>query len=130
MGLKNSKEKKQSNTNQSQPYLTINQSKINQSSINQLERYQTNTNQSKREYLKFISQIKAHKDWIKSVKIFPSGNIISVSDDRSIKIFDGLNYKLLQNIENAHNNSVINLFIKDENNFASYSDDRNINIWN
>jgi hypothetical protein len=30
MGLKNSKKKKQSNTNQSQPYLTINQSKINQ----------------------------------------------------------------------------------------------------
>ncbi len=77
MGQNNSKIK-QSKTNQSQPYLTINQSKNNQSNFNQLERYQSITNQSKRDYLKFISY-KAHKDWIKSVKIFSSRNITPVS---------------------------------------------------
>ena len=66
---------------------------------------------------------------MKSVKIFPSGNIISVSDDKSINIFDGTNYKILQSIKNAHNDSIINISIKDENNFATCSDDKCINIW-
>ena len=104
MGKTNSKKKQpkinKSKTNQSKRYQKINQSEIdqsksNQSSINQSEIYQSkinqsNINQSKRDYLKFISSIKAHNDWIKSVKIFPSGNIISVSSDKSIKIFDGI----------------------------------------
>ena len=121
MGQKNFKKKqfkiKKSNTNQS------NINKLN-NNINQSE-----INESKINYLKYISSIKEHKDWIKSVKILPSANIISVSDDKSIKIFNGLNYKIIQNIENAHKNSIINLFIKDENNFATFSDDRCINIW-
>ena len=73
--------------------------------------------------------IKKHNDWVKSVKIFPSGNIISVSYDRSINIFDGNNFKILQNIKNVHNDNYINLSIKDENNFATCSHDRCINIW-
>ena len=114
----------QSNKNQLKINQTINQSNINQLNINQLD-----INQLKNNYLQYISSIKAHKDWIKSVKILPSGDIISVSGDKSIKIFDGLNYKIIQNIENAHKNDIINLFIKDENNFATCSEDKCINIW-
>ena len=138
MGQKNFKKKqfkiKKSNTNQSninqsnKNQLKINQT-INQSNINQLNINQLEINQSKINYLKYNSSIKGHKDWIKSVKILPSGNIISVSDDCSIKIFNRLNYKIIQNIENAHKNSIINLFIKDENNFATCSEDKCINIW-
>ena len=76
-----------------------------------------------------LNTIKEHKDWIESVKIFPSGNIISASDDCSIKIYDGINYKILQNIEKAHQNVIFNIYIKDENNFASCSSDRYIKIW-
>ena len=79
--------------------------------------------------LKQIFSIKEHNDWVESVKIFPSGNIISVSYDRSINIFDGNNYNILQNITNAHNQNIIYLAIKDENNFATCSYDRCISIW-
>ena len=66
--------------------------------------------------LKYINSIKPHKSYINSVSIFPSGNIISVSEDKSIKIHD-IHLNELQNIENAHNDSIINVEVKDENNF-------------
>ena len=80
-------------------------------------------------YITHLNTIKEHKDWIESVKIFPSGNIISASYDCSIKIYDGINYNILQNIEKAHQNVIFNIYIKDENNFASCSLDRYIKIW-
>ena len=86
-------------------------------------------NQSNNIKLKKIFKINFHEDWIRSVHIFPSGNIISVSDDKSINIFDGSTYKIIQNIPYAHTHYIINLSIKDENNFATCSLDYNINIW-
>ena len=79
--------------------------------------------------LEKIFLINNHTDWVESVKIFPSGNIISVSDDRSINIFDGNNFNILQNIKNAHYSNIINISIKDENNFATCSNDKSIKIW-
>ena len=38
--------------------------------------------------LKNITSIHCHNDWITSVSIFPSGNIISTSNDKSIIIYD------------------------------------------
>ena len=72
--------------------------------------------------------IKAHKDWINSIQIFPLGNIISVSNDRTIKIFD-INFKILQNIKNAHDDYITYVDIKDENNFITCSWDQKIKIW-
>ena len=80
-------------------------------------------------YIKLNKTIKDHIDWIKSVKIFPSGNLVSVSDDSSIIIYNGLQYNVIQNIRNAHENSIINVSIKDDNNFITCSDDTNIHIW-
>ena len=80
-------------------------------------------------YIKLNKTIKDHIDWIKSVKIFPSGNLVSVSDDSSIIIYNGLQYNLIQHIRNAHENNIINISIKDDNNFITYSDDINIHIW-
>ena len=38
--------------------------------------------------LQNINSIQPHNDWINSLSIFPSGNIISVSADKSIIIYD------------------------------------------
>ena len=72
---------------------------------------------------------KAHKDYIYSLSIFPSGNIISVSKDKSIKIYDN-KFNIIQNISNAHEESITYVSIKDENNFVTCSSDQNIKIWN
>jgi WD40 repeat protein len=108
-----------------------NKSMTNQQNVNKSKENDLNINQIQinNPYLKYFNSIKEHNDWIESVKIFPSGNIISVSDDCSIKIFDGLNYKIIQNIKYSHKLPIMNIYIKDEYNFATCSEDKNINIW-
>ena len=78
--------------------------------------------------LQNINSIQPHNGYIRTVTSFPSGNIISVSDDKSINIYDN-NLNILQRIENAHDDSIIYVEIKDENNFITCSDDKNIKLW-
>ena len=78
--------------------------------------------------LKQIYSIEAHNDSINSLSQFPSGNLISVSSDKSIKIYDN-NFNIIQNISNAHDKDIIDLNIKDENNFVTCSLDQNIKTW-
>ena len=78
--------------------------------------------------LKKINTINDHNDWINYVSTFPLGNIISVSYDKSIKIYD-INFNILQNIKNAHNDVIFNVDIKDENNFVTCSRDKCIKTW-
>ena len=78
--------------------------------------------------LKKINSINAHSDSIKSVQNFSSGNIISVSKDKSIKILNQ-QYYILQTIENAHSENITYIDIKDENNFVTSSWDRSIKTW-
>ena len=78
--------------------------------------------------LKMINSINFHNDEINSMSIFPSGNLISVSDDKSIKIYDN-NFNILQSIENAHDDSIDYVDIKDENNFVTCSKDKTIKTW-
>ena len=70
--------------------------------------------------LKNINSFKMHKYSVNKVSIFNSGNIISVSEDKSIKIYDN-HFNILQDIQNAHNNSIFYVDIKDENNFITSS---------
>ena len=70
--------------------------------------------------LKNIKSFKMHKYSVNKVSIFNSGNIISVSEDKSIKIYDN-HFNLLQDIQNAHNKSIFYVDIKDENNFITSS---------
>ena len=82
--------------------------------------------------LKKIKKIKAHNDIVTSVSIFPiSQNIISVGyeNDKTIKIWDK-NFKLIQKIEQAHETSLSDIDIKDENNFATSCWHSIIKIWN
>ena len=76
-----------------------------------------------------VNSIKAHNHRVSCVSIFPSGNFISVSCDKTIKIWDKINYTLLQCIEEAHNDYINYTSIKDENSFATCSRDQNIKIW-
>ena len=75
-----------------------------------------------------ITSIQCHNDWITSVSSFPSGNLISVSSDQSIIIYD-IFFKIIQHIKNAHDDSITYIEIKDENNFITCSDDKNIKLW-
>ncbi len=133
MGQKNTKKNRQKmeklNINNQQN--VYNNKMTNQQNVNKSKENDLNINQKQinNPYLKYLNSIKEHNDWIESVKMFPSGNIISVSDDCSIKIFDGLNYKILQNMEYSHKEAIMNIYIKDENNFVTCSSDKNINIW-
>ena len=82
--------------------------------------------------IKKIKSIKAHKDIITSISFFPiSENIISVGFgiDKSIKIWDK-NFNLIQKIKNAHDSSISDIDIKDENNFATSCWKSIIKIWN
>ncbi len=68
---------------------------------------------------------KEHNNHIIFMSGFPSGNIISVTKDKSIHIYDN-NLNILQDIQNAHEDLICCIDIKDENNFVTCSNDKNI----
>ena len=68
--------------------------------------------------LKQTNSFNPHNDTINDLISFPSGNIISVSFDKSIKIYDN-KFNIIQNIVNAHDDYIIDVSIKDENNFVT-----------
>ena len=109
----------------------INEDKINEieNKIQKLEK-QLNKNKIQLTHcnLKQINSISPHNDTINDLISFPSGNIISVSFDKSIKIYDN-KFNIIQNISNAHDDYIIDVSIKDENNFITCSSDKNIKIW-
>ena len=78
-----------------------------------------NKNKTK-QILSLQKSIKSHNKKITSLSIFPSGKIISISYDKSIKIYNS-NFIIIQNITEAHMNEITCLSIKDENNFLTGS---------
>ena len=85
-------------------------------------------NLNKTYQMKMIESIYTNNNYVYSISIFPSGNIVSVLNDKSIKIYD-IHYKLIQNIKNAFLGPINYVDIKDENNFVACSDDKNIKTW-
>ena len=75
------------------------------------------------------SIIKAHESTIFSMDCFPNGNLISVSGDQSIIIWKS-NLEKIQEIKNAHKDSITFVNVKDDNIFVTCSDDKTIIIWN
>ena len=84
--------------------------------------------QSNNFQLKRIKIIHEKCNIIYHISIFPSKNIISVSDDKSIKIYD-INFNIIQTIEKAHEDIIYYSNIKDENNFVTCSKDKTIKTW-
>ena len=78
--------------------------------------------------LRNIKTINVHDEQINYITSFPSGNIISASNDKTIKIFD-IYLNILQIINNAHEKEITCIDIKDENSFISCSFDKNIKTW-
>ena len=75
--------------------------------------------------LNCISVITSHQNKVNLISEFPSSNIVSISDDKSIIIYNN-KFNILQKINNAHDNIIFDLSIKDENNFATCSADKSI----
>ena len=78
--------------------------------------------------LKKINSIEIHNDMITAISTFPSVNIISVSKDKSINIYD-INFNLIQKIKNISNKQLSYVCVKDENNFITSSFDGCIKSW-
>ena len=78
--------------------------------------------------LKIIKKIKSHSYSIKNVSIFPSGNLVSVSSDQFIIIYND-QFDIIQKIEHAHDSIIWDVQIKDEDNFATCSNDNSIKFW-
>ena len=93
--------------------------------INKLEGKKTQLTQTN---LKLINSINEHNNNINTIKYFPSGNIIAIDDDKSIIIYNN-NFTMIQKIENAHDNWITYIDIKDENNFVTSSSGTNIKTW-
>ena len=74
-----------------------------------------------------IKTIKTSEKDIRSMSIFPSGNLLSISGVNSIKIYD-INFNLLQNIIPKNREWICYSDIKDENNFL-VSSDKNIVLY-
>lgn len=77
--------------------------------------------------LENIKTINTSEKDIRSMSIFPSGNLLSISGTNSIKIYD-LNFNLLQNIIPKNREWICYSDIKDENNFL-VSSDKNIVLY-
>ena len=74
-----------------------------------------------------IKTIKTSEKDIRSMSIFPSGNLLSISGTNSIKIYD-LNFNLLQNIIPKNREWICYSDIKDENTFL-VSSEKNIVLY-
>ncbi len=70
--------------------------------------------------LKLTNIIQKNNEITNSMSIFPSGNIISVSSNQSINIYDN-SFNTIQTILNAHNENIFDVYVKDENNFVTCS---------
>ena len=66
--------------------------------------------------------------FVLSIATFPSTNIVATYYDKSIEIYDNL-FNTKQRIPNAHDDQIRYVSIKDENNFATCSNDRTIKTW-
>ena len=78
--------------------------------------------------LELITMLEYNMDAVNTIMTTSSNIIISVSNDKSIMLFD-YNYRIIQKIENAHNGIIFDIALKDDNNFATCSQDKSIKTW-
>ena len=96
--------------------------------LNTKEEKEEEKSKDKNKLMNNIITLSEHSDSVFQVSSFPSGNYVSISWDKSIKIFNE-NNKLIQSINNAHDDSIYYVSVKDENNFSTCSFDNSIKLW-
>ena len=75
-----------------------------------------------------ITKLIVNKDAVNTFEVVSYNEIISVSSDKSITVFDKF-FHIFQKIENAHNSTIFDINLKDKNNFATCSGDKSIKTW-
>ena len=78
--------------------------------------------------LSLITKLIKNRDVVKTIGVVSYNEIISVSSDKSITVFDKF-FHMFQKIENAHNSIIFDISLKDKNNFAICSGDKSIKTW-
>ncbi len=76
---------------------------------------------------KHVSSI-PRKTFILSIASFPSSKLVAVLDDKSIEVYDE-KFLTLQSIPNAHTDLIRYVSVKDEEHFATCSNDSSIKTW-
>ena len=79
--------------------------------------------------LQLKNTFEIHNDTITSISTFPSGNIITVSNDFSIKIINSENYNIIQQIEKAHDGWITYVLVLNDDKFITCSSDESLKIW-
>ena len=114
-------------------FIIINKNKNNKNKIDKKEEEKEKSKDLKEletlnEVIDFdFKKIKEIKNSLVNLKSFPSGNIVAVKN-KDIIIYD-INMNVIQTIENAHEDIIPYVDVKDENNFVTCSDDLNIKTW-
>ena len=78
--------------------------------------------------IQLITKLEYNDNAVNTFVTTNSNLIISVSSDKSITIFDYF-LTIIQKIENAHNGVIFDIVLKDDNNFATCSEDKSIKTW-
>ena len=101
---------------------------MNKSEIEIIKKKIKKKNQLVKCNLQNTTVIQAHDSYITSILNFPSGNFISLSWDKSIKIFDK-SFRTIQHIRKAHDGWVRSVAIENDNFFITCSLDKSIKSW-
>ena len=75
-----------------------------------------------------ISDLNGHKNAVHALAIFSNTNIVSSSDDNTIKIWNSNSFEVIATL-NAHNSLVESLAILPNGYIVSGSRDRTIKVW-
>ena len=77
-----------------------------------------------------VRQLFGHTNDIECLRVLPNGNLISSSDDKTIRIWDTTNGQMLKEWK-AHQNDIETLAVVSSNSYIiSGSSDKEIKIWN
>ena len=96
--------------------------------MNEEQSKEINIKNTKKYIIKEIKTFKIEIGNISKISKFPSGNIIIITSNQTINIFDK-DLKFKQTLNNEDNSPIIGITIKDDNNFLTWTNDKIITTW-
>ena len=99
--------------------------------ISELKKENINLKSELNKKVNFIryDKLKEEEKQINQILLFPNGNFAIVTLTRKIIFYNGKNHKSILSINNAHEESITNICLIDENHFITCSRDKSIKIW-